>query len=107
MLYQVTPDEIGSPKKPIARRSVPMVDITPDGPETRSPVKHKPFVMPERTLPMIPEMCFATSTDNPNPFGFNTMLDDDGLSPLLVCEDCNVCVHASEFHFTFEKVYPA
>ncbi|XP_045160410.1 uncharacterized protein LOC123525433 isoform X2 [Mercenaria mercenaria] len=68
--------------------------ITSDAHETRSPKKHK-AVMPQRSLPMIPEMCFATSTDNPNPFGFNTLLDEDGLSPLLVCEDCKVCVHAS------------
>ena len=45
---------------------------------------------------MIPEICFASSTDNPNPFGSNTLLDKDGLSPLLICEDCKVCVHASK-----------
>lgn len=56
--------------------------------------------VPQRTLPMIPEMCFAASTDNPNPFGLNTILDKDGLSPLLVCEDCKVCVHASCYGVT-------
>ncbi|XP_060556454.1 uncharacterized protein LOC132717074 isoform X2 [Ruditapes philippinarum] len=68
--------------------------VSSDSAESRSPQKQK-ALMPKRSLPMIPEMCFATSTDNPNPFGFNTLLDEDGLSPLLVCESCKVCVHAS------------
>ena len=53
-------------------------------------------IVPDRSLPMIPEMIFASSTDNPNPFGYNTILDEDGLSSLLICEDCKVCVHSSE-----------
>ena len=66
-------------------------------PEVKSPKKSsRKRTVPQRTLPMIPEICFASSTDNPNPFGSNTMLDKDGLSPLLVCEDCKVCVHASK-----------
>ncbi|KAK3580963.1 hypothetical protein CHS0354_006990 [Potamilus streckersoni] len=48
-----------------------------------------------RSLPMIPEMIFSCSTDSPNPFGSNTLLDKDGMSLLLVCVDCKVCVHAS------------
>lgn len=48
-----------------------------------------------RSLPMIPEMCFACSADNPRPLGLNTMLDNDGLSQLLTCEECKICVHAS------------
>lgn len=66
-------------------------------PEAVKPIKKtsKKKLVPQRTLPMIPEMCFASSTDNPNPFGSNTILDKDGLSPVLVCEDCKVCVHSS------------
>lgn len=52
--------------------------------------------IPKRSLPMIPEMCFATSTENPHPFGSNTILDEDGLSSLLVCTECKICVHASK-----------
>ncbi|KAL3869805.1 hypothetical protein ACJMK2_042440 [Sinanodonta woodiana] len=48
-----------------------------------------------RSLPMIPEMIFSCSTDSPNPFGSNMLLDKDGMSYLLVCEECKVCVHAS------------
>ncbi|XP_061191463.1 lysine-specific demethylase 4A-like [Saccostrea echinata] len=51
--------------------------------------------MPEKTLPMIPEACFACSEDNPTPARIQAHLDKDGLSQLLVCEDCKVCVHAS------------
>lgn len=53
--------------------------------------------MPEKTLPMIPEVCFACSEDNPNPARLQAHLDEDGLSHLLVCEDCKVCVHASKY----------
>ncbi|WAR22970.1 KDM4B-like protein [Mya arenaria] len=72
--------------------------VIPDEPseDLKSPKKiYKRWIIPDRSLPMIPEMCFATSTDNPNPFGMNTLLDEDGLSPLVVCEDCKICVHAS------------
>jgi jumonji domain-containing protein 2 len=52
--------------------------------------------MPEKTLPMIPEVCFAYSEDNQNPARLQAHLDKDGMSQLLVCEDCKVCVHASK-----------
>ena len=74
----------------------PITDSSPDN-VVNTEYKHWSSSLPERSLPMIPELCFATSTDNPSPFGHNTLLDDDGLSPLLVCEDCKVCVHASKF----------
>lgn len=62
-----------------------------------SPTRHKKGKKstPEKTLPMIPEVCFACSEDNPNPARLQAHLDEDGLSHLLVCEDCKVCVHAS------------
>ncbi|XP_052088292.1 uncharacterized protein LOC127725396 [Mytilus californianus] len=48
-----------------------------------------------RTLPMIPEMCFACSKDNKRPFAVNSSVDKEGLSQILTCEDCKVTVHAS------------
>lgn len=48
-----------------------------------------------RTKPLIPEMCFAGSSDGqlstPN-------LDEDGTSPLISCSMCSVRVHTSECH---------
>jgi hypothetical protein len=46
---------------------------------------------------MIPEMVFAISKDNPTPFCDYSLLDADGMSPLLTCNNCGVCVHASEY----------
>lgn len=54
-----------------------------------------PIMIPERSLPMIPEMVFAISKDNPTPFCDYNLLDEDGMSALLVCSSCSVCVHAS------------
>ncbi|XP_041356652.1 lysine-specific demethylase 4C-like isoform X2 [Gigantopelta aegis] len=51
--------------------------------------------VPERSLPMIPEICFAASSVNPSPFVDSPVLDASGCSPLLVCAKCKVCVHAS------------
>lgn len=48
-----------------------------------------------RTLPMIPEMCFACSKDNKRPFAVNSSVDKEGLSQILTCENCKVTVHAS------------
>ncbi|XP_076440213.1 lysine-specific demethylase 4A-like isoform X4 [Babylonia areolata] len=53
------------------------------------------MVVPARSLPMIPEMVFAISKANPTPFCDYTLLEEDGLSTLLTCTNCNVCVHAS------------
>lgn len=48
---------------------------------------------PARTKPLIPEMCFAGSSDGqlstPN-------LDEGGTSPLVSCSTCCVRVHTSE-----------
>lgn len=53
------------------------------------------MVVPQRSLPMIPEMVFAISKTNPTPFCDYSTLEDDGLSTLLTCTNCYVCVHAS------------
>lgn len=50
---------------------------------------------PLRSLPMIPEASFAISQTNKMPFCDYNPLDEDGLSPLLVCSVCSVTVHAS------------
>ena len=54
------------------------------------------MVVPLRSLPMITEMPFAVSKTNHTPFCDYNLLDEDGLSTLLTCTSCNVCVHASK-----------
>ncbi|BFY99665.1 hypothetical protein BsWGS_02705 [Bradybaena similaris] len=51
--------------------------------------------IPSRSLPMIPEVSFAISASNKTPFCSYSPLDSDGLSALLQCSKCSVCVHAS------------
>ncbi|KAK0069712.1 lysine-specific demethylase 4B-like isoform X1 [Biomphalaria pfeifferi] len=51
--------------------------------------------LPEKSLPMIPEVSFAISAINTKPFCDYSPLDADGLSTLLQCHICHVCVHAS------------
>lgn len=53
------------------------------------------MMVPHRSFPMVPEMVFAISKDDPTPFCDYTLLEEDGLSPLLTCTNCNVTVHAS------------
>ncbi|XP_050400472.2 lysine-specific demethylase 4A isoform X1 [Patella vulgata] len=59
--------------------------------------------VPDKTLPMIPEVVFASSAESESIFGGHPSMDSDGLSPLLVCEDCQVCVHASCYGVTDAK----
>ncbi|XP_059165275.1 mucin-4-like [Physella acuta] len=54
-----------------------------------------PVEIPKRSLPMIPEASFAISATNKKPVCDYSPLDEDGLSALLQCQKCNVCVHAS------------
>ncbi|XP_035828803.1 uncharacterized protein LOC101863626 isoform X2 [Aplysia californica] len=51
--------------------------------------------IPSRSLPMTPEASFAVSASNKTPFCDYSPVDDDGLSALLTCSRCCVCVHAS------------
>ncbi|KAH9519676.1 hypothetical protein Btru_003298 [Bulinus truncatus] len=53
------------------------------------------FRLPEKSLPMIPEASFAVSATNTHPFCNYSPLDEDGLSVLLQCKVCGICVHAS------------
>ncbi|ESO92421.1 hypothetical protein LOTGIDRAFT_216950 [Lottia gigantea] len=57
--------------------------------------KSNTISVPEKTLPMIPDAVFVSSAESPSVFGVHPSMDTDGCSPLLVCEDCQVCVHAS------------
>ena len=52
--------------------------------------------LPKQSLPVIPEICFAISSENPNPNEDESPFDEDAQSTLLVCQVCKVCVHASE-----------
>lgn len=48
-----------------------------------------------RSKPLIPEINFATSINNPAPLATCQFLDSDGKSPLIQCQVCMVQVHAS------------
>lgn len=63
-------------------------------------ISKSPIVKELRTLPMIPEMCFACSKDNKRPFAASPSLEKDGLSSILTCEDCKITVHASCYGVT-------
>nr|XP_039264055.1 lysine-specific demethylase 4C-like [Styela clava] len=48
-----------------------------------------------RTKPLIPEINFATSVNNPAPLATCQLLDSEGKSSLIQCQVCMVQVHAS------------
>lgn len=50
--------------------------------------------LPKQSLPVIPEICFAISSENPNPNEDESPFDEDSQSNLLQCQVCKVCVHA-------------
>lgn len=52
--------------------------------------------LPDQSLPVIPEICFAISSENPRPEENGAVFDDESWSKLLICQLCKVCVHASE-----------
>ena len=59
---------------------------------------------PARSLPMMPEASFAISAKNKKPFCDYSPLGDDGLSALLTCWQCGVCVHASKEILSLEPM---
>ncbi|KAM9325639.1 lysine-specific demethylase 4A [Gastrophryne carolinensis] len=48
-----------------------------------------------RSKPLIPEMCFTTTSCNTELNISAPFLEEDGTSLLISCKNCNVCVHAS------------
>ncbi|XP_040846599.1 lysine-specific demethylase 4B isoform X1 [Ochotona curzoniae] len=48
-----------------------------------------------RTRPLIPELCFTCSSENPEALPASSGVGDDGTSPLMVCSKCCLQVHAS------------
>ncbi|XP_037679976.1 lysine-specific demethylase 4B isoform X2 [Choloepus didactylus] len=48
-----------------------------------------------KTRPLIPEMCFTSSSENTEPLPANSHIGDDGTSLLIACAKCCLQVHAS------------
>ncbi|PIO32119.1 hypothetical protein AB205_0088190, partial [Aquarana catesbeiana] len=63
--------------------------------EAQSKTDMSPVAFQLRTKPLIPEMCFTTTSCNTELNLSAPFLEEDGTSLLISCRKCNVCVHAS------------
>uniref|UniRef100_A0A8C6X1S5 [histone H3]-trimethyl-L-lysine(9) demethylase n=1 Tax=Naja naja TaxID=35670 RepID=A0A8C6X1S5_NAJNA len=61
----------------------------------RGPSLQPPFKNGQKTKPLIPEMCFTSSSENTEPLPSNSYIGDDGNSLLISCAKCCLQVHAS------------
>uniref|UniRef100_A0A8C6VD67 [histone H3]-trimethyl-L-lysine(9) demethylase n=1 Tax=Naja naja TaxID=35670 RepID=A0A8C6VD67_NAJNA len=59
------------------------------------PSLQPPFKNGQKTKPLIPEMCFTSSSENTEPLPSNSYIGDDGNSLLISCAKCCLQVHAS------------
>ncbi|XP_032084869.1 lysine-specific demethylase 4B-like [Thamnophis elegans] len=64
-------------------------------PSAESPSLQPPFKNGQKTKPLIPEMCFTSSSENTEPLPSNSYIGDDGNSLLISCAKCCLQVHAS------------
>ncbi|XP_069505448.1 lysine-specific demethylase 4B-like isoform X2 [Ambystoma mexicanum] len=48
-----------------------------------------------KTKPLVPEMCFTSSSENTEPVPDNSYIGEDGTSPLISCAKCCLQIHAS------------
>uniref|UniRef100_A0AAR2KL27 [histone H3]-trimethyl-L-lysine(9) demethylase n=1 Tax=Pygocentrus nattereri TaxID=42514 RepID=A0AAR2KL27_PYGNA len=63
------------------------------------PSRHPICISSMRTKPLIPEMCFSTTTEENAELRLSTPhLELDGTSLLISCSQCCVRVHSSEYH---------
>ncbi|KAM8929974.1 lysine-specific demethylase 4A [Pelodytes ibericus] len=56
-----------------------------------------------KTKPLIPEMCFTTTSSSSEVSLSTPFLEEDGTSLLITCKNCRVCVHASCYGVSKEK----
>ncbi|XP_070800649.1 lysine-specific demethylase 4B isoform X1 [Pituophis catenifer annectens] len=73
----------------------PVEKETASLPGAESPSLQPPFKNGQKTKPLIPEMCFTSSSENTEPLPSNSYIGDDGNSLLISCAKCCLQVHAS------------
>ncbi|XP_040216848.1 lysine-specific demethylase 4A isoform X1 [Rana temporaria] len=71
--------------------------------EAPSTTDTTPVAFQLKTKPLIPEMCFTTTSCNTDLNLSAPYLEEDGTSLLISCRKCNVCVHASCYGVSKDK----